>query len=412
MDPKCKAKYCDPGSDARQVLDLLYLKPKQYQLLHNPSNKKIFVIGPAGAGKTVVTILKIVSLVQSGTKYNILSIAPAPHHLRLKKLLERNGVKDVYLEEDRPLKPLDRDPGRSQPVVRVVQLRKKDVKDGRLFSDAHSYMEHVFIDDIQNEIKHEVVEPFSLSVKKLSEHLPPDVYLWIAGDRAQGYIYIYRDAFDKGGVLPRFYLTEVLRNTKPIIEIMKVQYLERRGIDDDQTNTMPTMNTAGHTINGPSVDIYVQVDDGVIGDDVAEEYVSSDDDDDEVSDKYLKITFETILTEWQNTPTAVICDHETRSLCVHVLNDLGVNTITIEEYIEQDEVLKTDQIITDVQSNVASFEIPLVIMVTYHLMSSYNFRLTSRARSKLVMVCSKVKSREHVENLKHKYPTTRFFVTQ
>ena len=177
---------------------------------------------------------------------------------------------------------------------------------------------------------------------------------------------------------------------------------------------MPPMSVSGHSINGPSVDYHVKV---------AQAGETDIDEDGKqkrarVSKQYLNETFKKVLTEWKDVPAAVLCfpymDGEShtddRELCTSILQDLGKNIITIEQYVQQGDVLYPNQIIVDYIVNVSSFEIPLVIAVADRLLYGAYLLLTSRARVKLIMVSSHVESRSTIEDVKKKYPTVRLFI--
>ena len=94
--------------------------------------------------------------------------------------------------------------------------------------------------------------------------------------------------------------------------------------------------------------------------------------------------------------------------CSSALHKLKKTTITIEQCIQQD-CLKAGEIILDYVHNIASFEIPLQIMVDQGL--SHTFIMLSRARVKLVIVQMHTQNKSHIEGLKKIYPTSRFFET-
>ena len=146
-NPKSNAIYCPERSTERDSLNLLYLKPEQYALLHDSRNTKVKIIGPGGSGKTVVMILKILMLAKSSTKYDILVLAPNPHHLRCEALLKKKGVQNVFIETEFPLKPAIRiNP--LQPVVRIIRLDEERMETG-FIDEGYTYNEHLFIDDAQ-----------------------------------------------------------------------------------------------------------------------------------------------------------------------------------------------------------------------------------------------------------------------
>merc|ERR1719494_713136 len=116
----------------------------------------------------------------------------------------------------------------------------------------------------------------------------PTLYLWIAHDRAQG------NDIAIGG-LHTYRLEQVMRNTKPIMEIMQTQYSEFKKTYDEK-DTMPTLDTKGHPINGPPVDICVFKG-------------KCEDVDHLISEQYLKQTFQRVLDEWEGVPAAIVYDH-------------------------------------------------------------------------------------------------------
>ena len=59
-------------------------------LLNGPP--KLGVEGPAGTGKSMVLLLKIIYLVKEETQFNVILLAPDPHHLQCKNFLEENGI--------------------------------------------------------------------------------------------------------------------------------------------------------------------------------------------------------------------------------------------------------------------------------------------------------------------------------
>ena len=70
--------------------NLLYLTLQQFDLFYNI--KKAVVRAPAGCGKTVLVLLRILQLVADKTADKILLIGPWPHVLRCKMFLESNGL--------------------------------------------------------------------------------------------------------------------------------------------------------------------------------------------------------------------------------------------------------------------------------------------------------------------------------
>ena len=54
--------------------------------------KKLGLEGPAGAGKTLVLLLEIMSIWEEGSKYNVILLVPDPYQVQCRNFLEDNGV--------------------------------------------------------------------------------------------------------------------------------------------------------------------------------------------------------------------------------------------------------------------------------------------------------------------------------
>ena len=390
--PLCNAVYRHPASLARDVMELFYLKPSQYDLMfHGPD--KLVVEGPVGTGKTIILLLKILYLLRSGSESNILLLAPYPHNVRCRYFLERNGVK-VVMEEKLPLQPFSRLHGQnlSQPIVRILDLvlfgeecDKKSVVCG-----TSPFMEHVFFDDLQSMLQEMVDRNWMnllQSLHQLCDMQMEGTFFWIAIDPQQGgFSSPVRDAIRKVfDQLPTHELNYVLRNSQPILEMVDTQY------SAFSSPREIVINKGGHTINGPPVDIYAVINDNK----ASEEEVLP----------YLKATLHKILDGLHDVPTAILYDRfndDYVKLCSSALKELGKETITIERYIEQGNELKASQVVFDRREYVPSFEMPLVVAISRRglltnsqytesicsaaVFTSYQYILSSRARTKLVLI--------------------------
>ena len=191
-EPLFNVQFCDETSVPRETMNLIYLTTRQFNLLFN-GPLKLLIEGPAGTGKTLIILLKILYLVRSETPFNILLIAPFPHSVRCKRFLEDNNV-DARLEDSFPIKLLDNCDRKqaSQPIVRVVDLTKlSDWCDTHIKLigpvDIHG---HVFVDDFQSIKGSEV---FLNSFKQTHA----DTYMWLAFDPIQ---YSYYSLVDQTGM--------------------------------------------------------------------------------------------------------------------------------------------------------------------------------------------------------------------
>ena len=93
-----------PGIYANVTSNAVNMTPTQYNLLTNPQWMQCVVDAPAGGGKTLMIILKILELLRMHTSLPIYVVAPSPHHLRLANQLRENGAV-VYLPSCFPPPP-------------------------------------------------------------------------------------------------------------------------------------------------------------------------------------------------------------------------------------------------------------------------------------------------------------------
>ena len=427
--PLCNAEFCDPNSVERKTMDIFYLKPRQLDLLRNVP-VKCAIEGPAGTGKTLVLLLKIINLVIEESAYNIILMTPFPHTVRCKTFLEDNNV-EIQMEEAFPLHPLNACDRKhpSRPVVRIVDLKKfkkwclpidydSDCSDNyrgyiggygdHIEVDAIDCLqEHVFVDDMQtvfNAYDDGVSESECIELLSKSCDMPNvDIYVWLAYDTAQNHGSFDLDSSFTNSIrktiktcfctVNYYELNEVLRNAKPIIEALKEQY-------ECSVSEVP-IHLDGHSINGPPIDCHILM----------------------KSQKrrrkaYLKGTLQKYLTEWQDVPTAILhdgkSDRDISELCISVLEDLGKQVIDIEKYYEQRSTLKRDQIVVDSIKQVPSFEIPLAITVYSNcrkFVSGSDFTLTSRARSKHIFILINANSNDVHDVKRSSYPNARFTIT-
>ena len=344
--PYCNVKYCDPASLAREVLELFYLKPQQMDLLYTEL-ARLIIRGPAGTGKTILIILKILFLIKSETEFNILLFAPHPHNIRCKKLLERNNV-NVQMVDNYPIQPsfqnCNERKNQSNITVRIVDLKEFmfEYYNKAVNNSTPTFNEHVFVDDLQ------VVDKMSSddilkSLQLICNTTHPDIYTWLALDPVQNmYRGLVRDELEK--VFQGFTtitLNHVLRNSQPIIDVLSAQYSERSSSAD-----VP-MQKGGHTMNGPPVDIYVN-----------SKY------DKRSKEVHLKETLIKIFDDWHGVPTAFMYTFDypnaVEEMYLSVLKELGKEAINIERYIEQGNDLKSSQVVFDSIGNCVSFEMSLI----------------------------------------------------
>ena len=397
----CNVVHCTPASLARDVLNIFYLKPDQFNLLFN-GPMKLLIEGPAGTGKTIIIILKILYLVNSETKYDIILFAPFPHHLRCKQLLEKNGVQVHIVETLNVTYNLElfQSPKRQskfRPVVRIVDL----FKFGRgLWEGKNISHQHVFVDDLQT-------TQGNLSWKELLSALiqtcdvqDERVYTWIAFDPVQqrDKYSIMRDELRRVfKELPTYELNHVLRNTQPILDVVHAEY---------STGVVKILKN-GHTINGPPVDIHVAISKSLH----VTEWPRCRKDHDR---NFLKATFENIFKEWHGVPTAVVYGSpDDGCLCTDVLVALGKKVIDTTTYIEHDIELKHSQVVCGLKEYLSSFEMPLVIVVGYESAEcNVPYILASRARTKLVLIPLPSRtSTADIEYWKKSYPDARLIIT-
>ena len=401
--PLCNAMYCPPASLAREVMDLFYLKPDQFNLLFN-GPFKLVIEGPAGTGKTIVILLKIIYLVRSDTEYNIILFAPYPHNIRCKHFLEKNGVQ-VLMEETFPLQPLG-DAGRGNliaPIVRIVDLQMFNINvfvdmecyDSAGENEMVNFHEHVFVDDMQamdfSKIRKNYEKPFQI-LSQLCNFNDKMIHLWLAFDPAQhdGYVGQLRHALcDMFEGVTTYELTYVLRNSRPILRVVDAEY----------SSEFVSIRKDGHSINGPTVDIYVLT--NSLNPTRKAFY----------QQQYLKKELDSIFKKWHDVPTAIVC-HKTSvdNLCSSILKDLEKETCSIKDYIEQGNILNPSQVVLDSMDCVPSFEMPFIIAVTETVFTTLLYVLSSRARTKLVLLILDGDANS-IQEMKKKHPDAHFVIT-
>ena len=182
-EPLSNAEFCGPTSIARETMTLFYLKPRQFNLLFN-GPPRLIIQGPAGTGKTIIILLKILYLVKNESPFNIVLIVPYPSNIRCKMFLKENNI-NVRMEDSFPIKPSsisDRNQI-SQPIVRIVNL--KDFSnyccDERDSDRMESLQEHVFVDDLQA-IHGSTEEETIKRLKELCDTHHDDAHIYIAYD--------------------------------------------------------------------------------------------------------------------------------------------------------------------------------------------------------------------------------------
>ena len=126
----------------------------------------------------------------------------------------------------------------------------------------------------------------------------------------------------------------------------------------------------------------------------------------------MRETFQQIFSEYDTNmvPTAVLCDYYHRDRYRSILNDLGKQTISIEDYIEQNNMLHPSQVVYDEVQYTASFEMPLVIHVGIEGSLGYDFQAythCSRPRSKLIII-----DEDYDEKYYADYPNIRITTTE
>ena len=70
--------------------NLIYLTPQQKDIFdHYPH---LILRGHAGCGKTVLSLLKVVEVLQKNSNDQLVLVAPSPHHLRSLNYLRNNSI--------------------------------------------------------------------------------------------------------------------------------------------------------------------------------------------------------------------------------------------------------------------------------------------------------------------------------
>ena len=297
-NPLCNAVHVPFASIERESMNLYYLKPAQLDLLRN-GPAKLGIEGPAGTGKTLALLLKIMYIIKDESTDNIILLAPSPHHIQCKNFLEENNV-DVQFTETFPLQPsgiCDRKHP-SKPAVRIVELKKfKDQCQDLCESEERliTLHEHVFVDDLQTITtvgSPEMVEELLRRLREICVMENPEIHVWIAYDPVQGYQEPKEESALRehirayfNGVTIRM-LDEVLRNSRAILEVVDIEYSD----DAFHTDQSVPVRKDGHSISGPPVDWFIL-------------YGSSDH---SIWKRYLKEILEKIFSEWSDIPTAFL----------------------------------------------------------------------------------------------------------
>ena len=354
--------------------------------------KKLGIEAPAGTGKTLVLLLKIMYIVKAESDFNVLLLAPSPHNIQCKQFLRRNGV-DVHLTDaafPMPASDLNDREHPSQPKVRVVDLGEfqekcqKNIKS----NSAISLREHVFVDDLQWTKLQTTLECLS----EICDMHDPEINVWMAFDPVQGYGGAMHDDFKtifNGAAICT--LSEVLRNARPILEAAHVQYSNYASY---YGHIVP-FHKSGHSINGPLIECF-----GLY---------KSPKSNISIQKQYLKETMQKIFSEWLEVPTTILYFDESEfEVCSSVLHDLGKKVIDIATFYEQQNKLNPLQVVCDSYTKTGSFEMPLVVCVGKG--TGVNYTTTTRARSKLIHI--NLASESHApEGLKKEYPNARLAFT-
>ena len=408
----CNVELCPKASISRNTMNLMYMKPKQFELLANNKYVKYQILGPAGTGKTIVILVKIIDLVNAETPYNIILFAPFPHSLRCERFLQSNHV-DARMVKDFPLKSskLAARENPVRPIVWIVDMDdfvnyNKTIKESKRVTKPMgdtNFLAHVFIDDAQS------MTGDKDSIDRLREicnMTQSDIYVWCAIDPVQGSNFLEHRLNPLQ--LPVYELQEILRNSQPIVEVIKEKYSAK--IND--FNIKKEKFTAihfGHTINGPPIDCYglrkshnnseecprpqtMLLGDMIVS--ITPPCILS-----ATKKRYLKETMCQIFSEY-HVPTAVLyndgldctcLDSHASELSSSVLHELGKQTVNIKDYIKQGCLLQPGQVICDSFQNISSFEMPLIIHVyagssTASTCMPLFYPVWSRARSKLIII--------------------------
>ena len=409
--PLCNTTFCEQTSIMREAMNIVYLKPRQFDLLFN-GPLKLIIEGPAGTGKTLIILLKILYLVKSETIFNIVLFVPFPYNICCFNLLKENNV-DIRSEDTFPIKPLDVSDRKqpSQPIVRVVDLNKfhKNCWEYSGLNRMDPLHEHVFVDDLQaiDDVLG-MSKEYSETLRRLGEICTPDTYTWFALDLVQGgafFTALRDDIQDHFSDITIAEVQENLRNSGPIQEAVNAQYSAYLS----EEKAIPPFKM-GHTISGPPIDCYLLT-----------ELPSRDDYDDlnlPIQRRYLIKTLEQIITnDFPDVPTAVTPIDDINSdiyeLCSLILQKIcGKEVIDIKKYYDQgSQLLMPSQIILDKVRNLASFEIPLLISVSRVAYPGSQYMVSARARAKHIHIQLYYSSSERME-IDNLYPKAHITISK
>ena len=364
---------------------------------------KLGIEGPAGTGKTLVLLIKIIYIIREKSNYDIILMAPTPHNIQCKNILEDNGV-DVRFEETFPLQPTNREES-STPVVRVVDIHafakkctRLKLENNRRSKEMAMLREHLFIDDMQSIFDDcEEMKETLRCLSNICDLSNTDINVWLAYDPVQGDIGLasqLRNVIKKKFQIPDVRsLSEVLRNSHPIMKAVESEYLNDLS---SYNNKHAVPFSKGHTINGPPLECHILTESNNLS----------------VELQYLKETLQTIFNQWPGIPIAILYnDIEKERLldvCFTALSNLGKGVIQIETFYEQRNKLYPNQIICDSMRKVPSFEIPLVVTVATEYFHRY--LMSTRARAKLIHIQLDTDF-FYIEEMKEQYPNARFIIT-
>ena len=373
--------------------NILYFDIQQRQLFINPSLRKRIVEGGAGAGKTLLCLLKSIEITRSDdSNDNVMIFAPFPHTLRCTRFLKANGV-DVLNESEFP-PVLER---HSKSVVYVYDLDQ--VLNVCPVNVSSMKPHHIFFDDAQSVFRKADADDFEKWKRvqslfaDLHQHSKNNkrLYAWFCLDKFQTcpnsgvlpWMTINKDMDGKSlGIngLPKvFKLDSIMRNAAPIIKHMLVDVQLLSTVHDQEEENHYSV---GHSINGPGIEYHVLIYPGHIQSCLP------------TVGNYMSSTLSKLLKMYPTIDIAVLYDDDDfteSSSWSNVIKSLDEKVLSIQESIESDNT-NCRKVIVDKAINVASFECPIVIVICSdpgcpNLEDVAKiYTLTSRGRSKLIVV--------------------------
>ena len=366
-------------------INLVYLTMQQKYMFENV--RQCIIRGHAGTGKTILMLFKIIELVSKQSPYKILLVAPHPHQIRCKNILERNNV--TVLESETIPSTL--------PTADVLLIKMSDFS-CTCQPDISDY--HVFVDDVHafDAAGRSTADFMDLTYVLKSRCQQTDfetkLYTWFALDAMQEHIYdvdhkqspfnlLYTHGKELIRGIPTYNLTKVLRNSLEITHtIMKIRL---DAIKEKQIPShMVTSHEEGHNIHGAHVEIHILTNCGD-RDEVISLFLA------EISLKEIGLLVANNITtnqRLQPKDIAIIYDNPDYSDVITDIKNMLSTKFDIKYGTVEGQLNRNTDMVVDSIHEINSAEWPCVIYITtgFSPSKSFAYRAATRARSKLIIV--------------------------